>query len=253
MRIKHTIPAVDKSLKLLHVLAESGDAMTSAQLARRLDISPSTCYRIIQTLVAHDWLRATESGAFTFSSGMFPLLKPLSDYQQLFEALGAPLRSLVATTGLTAKISIKQGDVASTVYRVESPRPLSPSFKVGGSFPLAYGSSGACLLAGLEDAEVERLLVESPASAWEHQSKADVWARIEAVRSGGLCYDPGQYQPAVYALSAAIHNRGHRCFAAISLIGWASDFSEAQIPNLTKRLSQCAAECTATLGEKSGA
>jgi DNA-binding IclR family transcriptional regulator len=250
MATKHTIPAVDKSLKLLHVLAESGEAMTSSQLARRLEIAPSTCYRIIQTLVAHDWLRATATGAFTFSSGIFPLLKPLSDYQQLFDALGAPLRGVVAATGLTAKISVKQGDVASTVYRVESPRPVSPSFKVGGTFPLAYGSSGACLLAALEDHEVECLLQKSPASAWEYQSQSDVWARVEAVRDVGVCYDPGQYEPAVHAISAPVYGRDNRCFAAISLIGWASDFSDEKIKKFTKQIAVCAAECTATLGDK---
>jgi Transcriptional regulator len=250
MTAKHTIPAVDKSTKLLHVLAEAGEGMTCAQLAKKLEIASSTCYRIIQTLVANDWLRATSTGAFTFSAGIFPLLKPLSDYQQLFEALGAPLRGLVEATGLTAKISVKQGDAASTVYRVESPRPLSPSFKVGGSFPLAYGSSGACLLAGLEVDEITRILEASPDSAWEYQSAADVWTRINAVRKSGACFDPGKYQPAVYALSAPVHNRDHQCFASISLIGWANDFPEEKLKAYKKLIVECAARCTETLGDK---
>jgi len=253
MNLKHTIPAVDKSIRLLHVLVESVEAMTSAQLARKLEITPSTCYRIIQTLVAHDWLRPTSAGAFTFSSGIFPLLKPLSNYQQLFESLGAPLRRLVEQTGLTAKISVKQGDVAATVYRIESPRPLSPSFKVGGTFPLAYGSSGSCLLSGLEDAEVAHLLEKSPESAWSYQSEADVWARVNSVRESGVCYDPGQYQPAVHAISAPIDNREHRCFAALSLIGWANDFSEKSIEELKRLVAHCAAQCTRKLGDKSAA
>jgi DNA-binding IclR family transcriptional regulator len=253
MNVKHTIPAVDKTVKLLHLLAESGEALTSAQLAVKLGIAPSTCYRILQTMVAHDWLRVTAAGAFTFSAGMFPLLKPLSDYQQLFDALGAPLQALVDATGLTAKISIKQGDLASTVYRVESPRPLAPSFKVGGVFPLAYGSSGACLLAGLSDAEIERILKASPAAAWEHQSEADVWTRIHSVRDSGLCYDPGQYQPSVYALSAPVDFRDHHFFAAISLIGWSTDFSEANIDRLKSMLARCARQSTASLGGKAAA
>ncbi|HBR94781.1 MAG TPA: transcriptional regulator [Opitutae bacterium] len=250
MENKNTIPAVDKSLKLLHVLAESSEAMTTAQLARGLEIAPTTCYRIIQTMVGHDWLRPTSTGAFTFSSGMFPLLKPLSDYQQLFESLGAPLRQLVEQTGLTAKISVKQGDVAATVYRIESPRPLSPSFKLGGTFPLALGSSGACLLSGLEDEEVKLILDESPEGAWAYQTRADVLARVCSVRKSGVCYDPGQYQPAVHAISAPIDNREHRCFAAISLIGWANDFSEKSIKELKRLVARCASQCSKKLGDK---
>ncbi|WP_269524637.1 IclR family transcriptional regulator [Coraliomargarita parva] len=247
---KHTIPAVDKSLKLLQVLAEASEPMTSAQLARKLEITPSTCYRILQTLVGRDWLRGTSNGAFTFSAGMFPLLKPLSDYQKLFESLGAPLRSMVDQTGLTAKISVKQGDVASTVYRVESPRPLSPSFKVGGSFSLAYGSSGACLMAELADEEVDRILSECSSEIWAYQKPEDVWARIRSVRDTGVCLDCGMYQPSVYGLSVSVHNRDQRGFAALSLIGWANDFTEDKLESLKQSLIECAERCTATLGEK---
>ena len=248
MSAKHTIPAVDKTLKLLLCLAESAEPLSSAQLAKKLSIAPSTCYRIIQTLVAQDWLRATTSGTFTFSSGVFPMLRPLTDYQRLFEALGPPLRALVEATGLSAKISVKQGTQSATVYRVESPRAVSPSYKVGAQFPLAYGSSGACLLAGLPDDAIGELLSGSPGAVWQHQSEADVWARIAAVRAGGACRDRGQYHPTVHGLSAPVHNRGQAYFAAVSLVGWADDFANGRETNLAGRILATAETCTTILG-----
>ncbi|MGE9289732.1 MAG: IclR family transcriptional regulator [Puniceicoccales bacterium] len=250
MEKRHTIPAVDKSLKLLTVLAESDEAWSSARLARTLDISPSTCYRILQTLVGRNWLRLTPEGDYTFSAGMFPLLKPLTNYQRLFESLGAPLQRLVGETGLTAKLSVKQGDSASTVFRVESPRPLAPSFKVGGSFSLSYGSSGSCLLAGLEDGEITRILDESPADVWTYQSPDDVWARVGSVRSQGFCMDAGRYQPSVYSASAPIHNREERYFAALSLIGWEADFHGGKQKEIQALVLQYAAQCSEGLGDK---
>ncbi len=97
----------------------------------------TTCYRILQTLMDHDWLRVNPARVFSFSSGMLPLLKPLSDYQKLFYTLAVSVSILVEKTGLTAKISVKQGDDGATVYRTESPRALFPSFKLGVTFPLA--------------------------------------------------------------------------------------------------------------------
>lgn len=250
MEKRNTIPAVDKSMKLLTVLAESDESWSSAQLARKLDISPSTCYRILQTLVGRNWLRLTPNGNFTFSAGILPLLKPLSDYQRLFESLGAPLRGLVSQTGLTAKISVKEGDSASTVYRVESPRPLAPSFKLGGSFSLSYGSSGACLLAGMENEEIQRIVDESSDEVWTYQQPEDVWQRVQSVRSQGFCSDPGLYQPSVFGISAPIQNQNDSYFAALSLIGWEADFMEGKREELETLVLQCARECSEALGNK---
>jgi len=50
MTIQNTNPAVEKALEILTRLGQSNGGATQAELARELDISPSTCYRILQTL-----------------------------------------------------------------------------------------------------------------------------------------------------------------------------------------------------------
>jgi len=249
----HTIPVLEKALKLLQALVEDGQAATSSELAKRLEIAPSTCYRILQTLVAHDWLRALPAGRFAFSVGMLPLLRPLLDYQRVFEYLKQPMERLVEDTGLTAKISVKQGDRAVTVYRVESPRGLSPSSKVGASFPLAYGSSGACLLADLSDEEISELLRQSPKESWRLQTMKDVWDRIHEVRKTGVCYDPGKFQSPVHGVSAPVHGNDGRIFVAVTLIGWADDFAGKKLREMQQRVRAVAVECSRLFAEKEAA
>lgn len=246
----HTIPVLEKALDLVQVLAEDGVGATSAGLAKRLSIAPSTCYRILQTLVKHDWLRVEESGRFAFSTGLLPLLKPLSDYRLLFDHLREPLEKVVEETGLTAKISVKHGESAVTVYRVESPRGLAPNSKVGAAFPLAYGSSGACLLAGLDDVGVGRILAESPAEVWRLQSPEDVWVRVTEVRKKGTCYDPGQFQTQVHGISAPVFGRDRAVFAAVTVVGWADDFAEKKRTRLRKCMLACAGACSGAIAGK---
>ena len=76
-----------------------------------------------------------------------------------------------------AKISVKQGGNALTVFRVESPRTVAPALKLGTTFPLAYGSSGACLLSGLQDEEIQQLLDQSPNDAWR---QPETGGRVDA-------------------------------------------------------------------------
>lgn len=247
MSSAYTIPVLEKALRLLQALAGKNGETTSAELVRELRISPSTCYRILQTLVAHNWLRQAGSGRFAFSTGMLPLLRPLSDYQKLFESLQEPLEKLVMETGLTAKISIKQGEQAVTVFRVESPRGLSPSSKVGAAFPLAYGSSGACLMSGLDDAEITAILKISPPEVWRLQTVEDVISRVRSVRKSGTCYDPGQFQSPVHGVSAPVFLTGNQVFAALTLVGWKEDFSGKRLQKLQALARSCATNCATRL------
>ena len=182
MIYRHTIPVLSKALTILDFLAQDRPPTTSKEIAKKLNIPASTCYRILQTFTAFDWLRPATGGAYEFSLGLLPLLKPLSKYQRLFDHWRAPLDGLVKETQLMAKISVRQGTNAVTVLRVESPHMYSPTTKVGSSFPLAYGSSGACLLSGLDDEEIGEILAQSPGEAWQRQSKEDVWQRIKAAK-----------------------------------------------------------------------
>ena len=247
MTTPYTIPVLDKALRLVQALAGKNGETTSAELVRELRISPSTCYRILQTLVAHNWLRQVGSGRFAFSTGMLPLLRPLSDYQRLFESLEEPLERVVLETGLTAKISIKQGAQAVTVFRVESARGLSPSSKVGAAFPLAYGSSGACLMSGLEDAEIAEILKKSPPEVWRLQTADDVTSRVRSVRKSGTCYDPGHFQSPVHGVSAPVFLEENQVFAALTLVGWEEDFSGKRLQKLQTLARSCAASCAGKL------
>jgi len=245
----HTIPVLGKALRVVQALVEDGEAATCAELAGRLSISPSTCYRILQTFVAHDWLRPSASGSFIFSTGLLPLLEPLSDYRRLFDHLKGPLERLGEETGLTAKISVKQGDRALTVYRVESSRGFSPSSKIGASFPLGYGSSGACLLSGLPDDEVARVIEESPGEVWRLQTREDVWGRVREVRKKRVCYDAGQFQPAVHGASSPVDGPDGKVFAAVTVVGWAEDFQGRKLAGIKRRICACTSDCTRLFGE----
>lgn len=242
---KHTIPALSSALKVLCALARGEGSATTKELSQKLGIPNSTCYRILQTFAAFDWLRPTPGGRFEFSLGLLPLLKPLSDYQRMFDHFGEPLRELVEQTRLTAKVSIKQGDHAVTVFRVESPRMVAPSPKIGSAFPLAFGSSGSCLLSGMEDGEIAQFLDESPAETWQAQAPGDVWRRVREVRAEKACFDTGSYHPKIHTVSAPVFRGKDDILAAISLLGWPEDFGGEARPRLKKAILKAARACEA--------
>ncbi len=238
-----TVPVLGKAIEVLHAIAEDEGATTQARLARRLSLAPSTCHRILKTFTAHDWLRQTPDNGYALSWGLLPLLRSLGDYQHTFKLFHSPLQELAQQTGLMAKVSIRQGDRALTVLREESPRDLFPSSKIGATFPLAYGSSGACLLSGLPDDEIDEILSASPDEVWKAQTPAQVWKRIRQARAHGVAYDPGHYHTQLHTVSAPVFAVEGKMFCALTLLGWPEDFSGKRLATLKGQVLRAASAC----------
>ena len=71
--MNNTIPAVDKTVQILEMLA--GSPCSQGELSRALGISMSTAYRILQTLRAREWVAKDDAGRYALASGLLPLLK----------------------------------------------------------------------------------------------------------------------------------------------------------------------------------
>ena len=136
-------------MELLGLLAEPQGETTTKALALRLGVPRTTCYRLLRSLVARDWVRPLPGGGHALSVGLLPLLQPLREAEDLAVAVQPVLDELALRSGLTAKVSVRQGDYAVTSARCESPQATSVAVRLGAAFHLALGSSGAVLASGL--------------------------------------------------------------------------------------------------------
>ena len=226
---KHTIPAVNKAVELLRVLAEEPGETTTKSLAMQLGIPRTTCYRILRSLVARDWVRPVEGGRHVLSLGLLPLLKPLRQVEHLGEILQPVLEELTARAQMSSKITVHQGDSAVTIARCESPQRTSVAAKLGASFHLVYGSSGAVLLSNLKAEEVQSIIQRAPEECWAREQPADVFKRIKDVQTKGWCADLGTWNKSVHAISAPLHGGKGGIAAAITLLGFPEELPPNQL------------------------
>ncbi|MDR1281103.1 MAG: helix-turn-helix domain-containing protein [Opitutaceae bacterium] len=244
----HTVPILKRAIAVLRAVAEGkGDATTTKALAQTLGLPHSSTYRILQTFLAEDWVRASAAGQHEISFGLLPLLQPLSRHELLIETVREPLRQLARETGLTAKISVCQGNHAITLFRVESPRATSVSVKVGAAFHLVLGSSGTVLMSTLSAAEREAIIADAPAACWQNQKPSDIGARLRELARYGRCSDLGHYRADHAALSAPLRNRAGCIVAAMTVIGFPQDLEPAPRKVASRHLLACAEQCNRLL------
>ena len=83
---------------------------------------------------------------YDLAPGLLALTKKLANQVKRFEVLLPMMKSLSKKSGLSCKLSVRQGMDQVTVLRSESPRPMAVTGKVGIHFPIIEGSVGATLL-----------------------------------------------------------------------------------------------------------
>ena len=240
----NTVPVLRQAIRVLVAVAQSPGDATTKSLAASLSISPSTCYRILQSFVVEGWLRTKVGGTFELSFGLVPLLRPLLRHEMLIETVREPIARLAKTTGLTAKLTIRQGNDAVTISSAQSPRSHAIASRVGAVVSLAYGSSGACFLAALPDSEVQRILDDAPPEAWKFQTRRNAIDRITEVRKLGCAYDDGSYQTHLHTLSAPIYTHNKEVMGVITLLGFPQDFDGTNKSAMMSELKFTAGGCS---------
>ena len=239
-----TVPILGKANRVFEMVARTPGGITAKSLASSLAIAPATCYRILRTFVADGWLRARPGGAFELSFGLVPLLRPLLRHEVLIETVREPMGQLARATGITAKLTIRQGDDTVTIFSAQSQRPHAIASRVGAVVSLAYGSSGAAYLGALPDEEVKRIVNAAPAEAWKHQKRETVLQRVRDGRRLGVYSDSGSYQPNIHTLSAPLYGPNREVAGVITLLGFPQDFAGAAKSAVAKELKYTAGGCS---------
>lgn len=232
----HTIPAVDKAIEILILIASSENGISRNDLAASLDITQSTCYRILRTLLKHDWITKTCDNTYITANGLIPLASKVKSVSGIsFENAQEILEELALTTTLACKLSVRRGNEQYVLARAESPGPFGVSGKTGVSFPIIEGSVGAALLGKLSRAEVSKLISECDCDILEKHDSELVHSAIRDVRKKGYALNIGHNRWGICAMSYPITAQDNSVAGAVTLVGLENDFVNYE--NIKKYLS----------------
>lgn len=231
MNSGQNIPVLKRSIALLKSISSHQNGIGAKQLSMELEIPQATCYRIIRTLAESDWLQECGAGTYRIGFGVALLARSWSDVEERLRELRPLLNELVNETGLSAKISVREGSHAICVARVETFRPNSISSPVGSKIHLASaGSVGILLMASASKAELGQILRAHSPEQRKRMAKEAARAAAE-----GIARSYGKHHPAVYAVSVPV-DVGRP--AALTLMGWPEDLPTKRQKTIEARLKK---------------
>jgi DNA-binding IclR family transcriptional regulator len=207
--------SVQRALALLIAVATEGGTLT--ELARRVDLSPSTASRLLATLSEEGFAWRDGTGRYGAGSQLRQLAAAALRADHLYELAGPHLESLSAQTGETANLAVAaDGDRALYLRQAASPKLVLTAPWVGRTIS-RLGTAVGEALAG----------------------------RVEP---DGFCARSGTIERDVTSIAAPVYGAAGEVVAALSLLAPSYRTTAADIRRYGASLAAHAAELSAALG-----
>ncbi len=246
-----SVPALERALSILEVLAESRGGLSLSQLTARLGLPKSSTHCILLTLERRGYLRRHEgTGRYMFGFEVFGLANMALNGMELREEARPYLETLRDNTGLTVHMGILERNEAVLIEKIEPSGPLKLATWIGKRMPLHCTGVGQALVAYLPEGEIDQWIRQGLLRYNENTivSSRKFKEKLALVRKLGHSYDDEEETIGLRCLGAPIRNLTGKVIAAISVAGTVAQINLQNLPALVSQVKQTAASISQRLG-----
>ena len=215
------VPAVTRAVQILRQLGDATAPLGARQLARELNLVPSTCLNILRVLVA-EGLVEFDPGSKRYSLGVGILAIARAAIQQSdFATLAQPmLARLSAQFGVTAMatqlITVRQMIVVAIA---QTRKPFRLSADLGSRFPELISATGRCV-AAFNDLERVTLRARYKELPWDSPPGFNTWLeQIDQARDDGYGIDRANYLNGLTIVAVPVFDTDGRMTRGLVIVG----------------------------------
>lgn len=248
---QNTIKSLDRAMEVFEFLSEAqGKALT--ELARDLNQSPATVYRILVTLEGRGLVEFDASeqvwhvGPRAFIIGARFLRRT-----SLVDRARPILRALMEDTGETANLGIEQGGHVLFVSQVETHASIRAFFPPGTLSRLHASGIGKALLSEMDAGRVDKFLSEAPLESFTEftiTNSDKLFADLKETRLRGYALDAEERNLGMRCIAAPVFDIHGEAIAGISVSGPTSRVRQEEIVGLSTSVMAAAGELTVAIG-----
>jgi IclR family transcriptional regulator, KDG regulon repressor len=218
-----------KGLAVLETLASSPRPLTAAQLSQQLKYPRPTLYRILDTLLFHDFVMREGDGAFyRLSFKVLDLGHQLLERTDLLGAARPVLQRLEAEFRETVHLAVHQDGRMVYLDKCEGSGPFCTHSRPGSRVPMHCTALGKAILAFLPTPRTRAILRTHGMPRYTARttvSGAAMERELSTIRRLGYALDDVEFEPDVRCVGAPILDHRGQPVAAISVSAPASRMS----------------------------
>ncbi len=232
------VPAVTRAVQILRRLGDASGPLGARQIARDLDLVPSTCLHILRALVAEGLVEFDpEAKRYALGVGILAIAQS-AIRQSDFATLAQPmLTRLSAEFGVTAMatqlIAVRQMIVVAIA---QTRRPFRLSADLGSRFPELISATGRCV-AAFNDLDPKTLRARFDDLAWDNPPSFDDWlADIEQTRANGFGVDRANYLNGLTIVAVPVFGADGKMTRGLVAVGISETVEAAGAHNIAAAL-----------------
>jgi DNA-binding IclR family transcriptional regulator len=239
-----SVPAVERALAMLELLANSKTGLTLPELCRRLKLPKSSAHCILLTLERRNYLRRSEAtNRYLFGLRLFGLANMALSGLALRERAAPILRHLMETTGATVHMAILEQSEAVLLEKIEPPGVARATW-LGKRMDTHCTAIGKCLLAYMPEADLRRLIAEHGLPRHNENTITSVTKlrqEIAKIRACGYSIDDEEDELGFRCVGCPVFDSEGVVIAAISVAGTSSEIGPVEVASYAVKAKEAAA------------
>jgi IclR family KDG regulon transcriptional repressor len=206
-----SVKVVERTLRMLNCFTKETLSLSLVEIAREINLPPSTASRILSTLESYNFLYRDEETQRYYLGPSVARLGTLCYSHMDFRRIAVPyMIQLRELFNESVGLYIASKGYRVCIERIESTHPLKRILNIGDRLPLTRGASGRLLLAYQPQAVIDELLIEDPYTSRE---------RLAEIRTLGYSMSRGEREEGVVSVAAPIFDSLHKVVAALNISG----------------------------------
>jgi DNA-binding IclR family transcriptional regulator len=221
-RTDYAAPAVDRTLDIAELLADSPAPRGINELARALRIPANSVFRILRCLARRGYAEVDpQTGSYRLGAGFFRLGMRLAGQFELRVRARPALERLSAATGETCQLHVPDGDRVMAADVVTPRAEFYVQVVPGSRMHYHCNAFGKCILAFWPAAKVKKALpARLPAMTPETITNRDrLVDELESIRRTGLGYDREEYVRGVFCVGAPVFGVSGEVVGGVGVTG----------------------------------
>lgn len=222
------VPGLHRGLRVLEILGAAGEPLSLSEIARAMELSRSSVFRLVYTLRQMNFIKeAEQKNTYTLGARVLNLGFAYLNQQPITTIARPYLAALRDKTGVSAHLSILEGHDVLYLGSHQA-RTGFVSNMVTGTRMEAYASAiGWCLLSGFSDADLEAFCDGLDMRAFTEHTPTDfaaLKARVEQVRRDGYVFSRGFREPGGSSVAVPVCDNAGSVVACVNISGPDSGF-----------------------------
>lgn len=216
---KYWVPALEKAHAVIRLVAEEPSKLKLTELCKRLEISKSSMFSLLQTMEALQWITRDRSDAYTLGMHFGRMGHAFFSQYDLIDAFRAEAPVFMHEINESIQLANRDGSEIVYLAKEAAPSLVQMVSGPGTRLPAHATGLGKMLLSGLEDQELQLLYSEENLSSltpFTLRTKRDLLEQLNLIRRLGYATDLQEGVMGFNCIAAPIYHSSGKMVAAVS-------------------------------------